>query len=159
MEITKTESGLYAVDVDGSLYEFAKWGAEKAMDTFLDITGIIGKPLSALMAAIHASQVDGAESQAITIDTAAAIAEQLTSNIGTHKKTCMAVIKRLTSGPEVFCDGKKVDFDTHYASRISHLFEVVRAAVEVQYGNFFEDALRATTGIRVVEKAKQQPAA
>jgi Phage tail assembly chaperone protein, TAC len=47
----------------------------------------------------------------------------------------VGLIKKLTS-EGVLCDHQPIVFDTHYEGNLGHLFKVLMAALEVQYGNF-----------------------
>jgi len=136
MEFTKTEMGLYAAEIGGRQYEFSKWGAGEAMDTLLDLASIVGKPLGAMAQGMDPAAA--AEKRVeVTIDAIGTIVEQLASQVGANKKTCLALIRKLaTQG--VLCEGKPVtSFDLHYKDQLAHLFDVLGANLEVQYGNFF----------------------
>lgn len=142
MEITKTEQGTYQVEIDGRQYEFSKWGAEAATDTLFDLALVLGKPLAQLGAAMKTGEKTG-EKFSLSVDVAGSIVEQLIAQMGTNKKLCMDIIRRMTAGETVMCDGKRITFNTHYQDRLPHMFDVLRAALEVQFGNFFGDVLRS----------------
>lgn len=132
------ETGLYEVEIDGHIYEFSKWGAGEATSTLLDIMTIIGKPLGAVAAGWGQPGGEGMTSEKVAqaIDHAA-------SQIGAHKTLCMDLIKKFAT--RCHRDHKPIkNFDTAYQDRIPHLFNVLHAAIEVQYGAFFAGALDAT---------------
>lgn len=136
MELTKTEAGLYAAEIGGHTYEFSKWGAEEAMDTLLDLAALVGKPLGAMAQGMD-PQAAAEKRVEITIDAIGTIVEHLTSQVGANKKTCLALIRKLATRG-LICDGKQISsFDLHYKDRLAHLFDVLGASLEVQYGNFF----------------------
>lgn len=136
MNIVKNEGGLYEVDVDGRLYAFQKWGAEKALDTLLDIMQFVGKPLSLLANAVIK---DGVKAD-IKPDMVGIIMDCLLSGMGQNKQTIMAIIKRVTC-ERVSCNHQNFLFDTHFQDDLPHMFKVVRAGLDVQYGNFFSAVL------------------
>lgn len=141
MEFTRTAEGLQQKDIGGHSYEFSKWGAEEATDTLLDIATIVGKPLAAAAGRLD---VDAAMERRLELPTDAisTIIEQLTGQVGLHKKLCMGLIKKLATRG-VLCDGRAINFDSHYQDALPHLLDVVAAALEVQFGNFFGGALGA----------------
>jgi hypothetical protein len=135
----KNESGLIEVEIDGSNYEFEKWGAEMSLATLLKISKIAGKPLGLFLGSLmdkdnKSSMLD----KNISPDLIASACDALVENL--DEQSTMALIKKFSS-EKILCDGKKVNFDSHYADRFSHLFKVVKTALEVQYGNFFEELL------------------
>jgi hypothetical protein len=136
--VTKTDAGLYEVEVDGQKYEFSKWGAEDALDVLLDIAKIVGKPLGAAFGAFAGKDDDGKSKldQEFNPDMLGTVFEALTDRM--DKGVVKGLIKKLAAGNNVFCDGKPVtNFNLHYQDKLPHLFKVVQAALEVQYGNFF----------------------
>jgi hypothetical protein len=141
----KNANGLFEVKIDGEAYEFEKWGAEESLDTLIDLSSMVGKPLGMAVAAIFGK--DGL-SKEIDPDLMGKVFESLLHNC-TKEKT-KPIIKKLCS-EKVFCGGKKIIFDHHYQDRLMHCFKVVKANLEVQYGNFFEELL-ALTKLRGVLK-------
>lgn len=129
MDITKTEHGLWAVSIDGHTYEFSKFGAEEGFGCIVDLLSLIGAPLAA--AAPGKNPDLPTDPSAITRSIGEALAR-----MGSEKPKVIALVKNLTSGRRVFCDGKVVDFNTHYADRYGHMMNVLMAALEVQFGSF-----------------------
>jgi hypothetical protein len=137
-------AGLVEKQVDGSTYEFEKWGAEESLATLAKILKIVGKPLSQLVGSFGSE--DGKKLLDQEIDS-----NLLGSAIGSlmesmDEGSTLALIKKLSS-EKVLCDGAKISFNLHYQDRLDHLFRVVKAALEVQYGNFLA-ALFANLGVR-----------
>lgn len=130
--VTKNETGLYEVEVDGAKYEFEKWGADEALDVLLQFVPLVGKPLGTAVAAFMGEE-KGIDAE-IDPNMIGLIVDALTSNF--DKKTIKSLFVKLSS-EKVLCDGKKFSFNTHYQDRLDHMFKVVQAALEVQYGNFF----------------------
>jgi hypothetical protein len=147
MASQKNAAGLYQVEVDGRQYEFEKWGAEESLSTLLKLSKIAGKPLAQAIAAIGGD--------AISIDTKLHLDAGLLSTAisalmeSMDEGTTVSLIKKLSS-EKVLCDGAKISFNSHYQDRLDHLFKVVAAALEVQYGNFFGALLGLVGGKRPI---------
>lgn len=139
----KNESGLYEVEIDDKKYEFEKWGAEESLSNLIKLSKIIGKPLGLAIGAFKQEEKEetslfDTDMKDINIDMLGLALQALTENL--DESACIALIKKLSS-QHVLCDGAKINFNTHYADRLDHLFRVVGAALEVQYGNFFAAVL------------------
>ena len=152
MSAVKNEVGMWEIDIDGSRYEFEKWGAEDSMDALLDLAALVGKPLGMGVSAIFGKDEGGGKDKGLfdkefDPNIIAVIMDALTDRISTNKATCKMLIKKFASD-KVMCDGKRITFNTHYQDRLDHLFRVVKAALEVQYGNFFAAFLGAS-GIKI----------
>lgn len=130
--LSKNEAGLYEQDIDGHIYEFSKWGADEATDVLMDLGALVGKPLG--MALTMLSGAKGGDAP-VDVDAIGAIMEHLSTAAFEKKTLCKHLIKKFATG--CMCDGRRVDYNIHYADRLDHMFRVVRAAVEVQFGNFF----------------------
>jgi hypothetical protein len=132
--VTKTEEGLYEVEVQGSKYQFEKWGAEEALDTLLEMVPIVGRPLGTALGAIVGKDKKNIADKEIDPELVGLMIDALTVNF--NKGAVKTLIKKLCS-EKVLCDGKKIIFNTHYQDKLDVIFLVVGAALEVQYGNFF----------------------
>lgn len=146
---SKNELGMYDVEVDGKTYSFEKWGADDSTDTMLDISAIVGKPLGMAIGSFFKKDKDAEEAPAkkksffdrdFDGDAIASVMEALTDNVAKNKVICKDLIKKFCS-KNVLCDGAKINFNLHYEGRLVHMLKVVKAGVEVQYGNFFDELL------------------
>ena len=127
MDISQNAAGLYEVTIDGKLYEFAKWGAEKSLTTLPDLVSIVQPVLDKI-----AEAVDAGDNVPVLSFMPCAI-RGLTQN----RAQIIPMCKALTVGS--VCDHKLLrpeDFDRHF-SDLFHLAQVLAAAIEVQYGSFF----------------------
>jgi hypothetical protein len=136
--IEKNESGLYEIEIDKKRYEFEKWGAEMSLATLIKISKIAGKPLGLFLGSMMSGESDNVLDKKISPDLLSDACEALVSNM--DETTTIALIKKLSS-EKILCDGRKINFDMHYQDQLGHLFKVVKTALEVQYGNFFEELL------------------
>ena len=64
------------------------------------------------------------------------------------EETVLRIVKDLLE--PVLRDGQKIEFDTDFQGEMKHLFKVVKASMEEQFGDFFEDL---TDGIKSVAAA------
>lgn len=129
----KTDAGLWEIVVDGRAYEFEKWGAEESLDVLLDISAIVGGPLGAAVGKAFSPGGQGIETD-FSADMVGQIVDQLMKNL--RKDVVKPLVRKLTAD-KVICDGRKVAFNTHYQDDLFHMFKVLKAALEVQYGGFF----------------------
>lgn len=145
----KNESGLYEVEVDGKKYEFEKWGAEESTDVLLDLVAITGKPIGSGVSAFFGKEAEGEPGLDRKMDSnvMGQIIESLTQKVGENKSICKMLIKKLSS-EKVLCEGAKINFNVHYQDNLGHMLKVVKAALEVQYGNFIEGFL-GRAGVKV----------
>lgn len=151
MSIDKNEAGLYETQLGDHVYEFQKWGAEAALDTLFDLGVLMGKPLGSMVAS-------GGLSAELNSPTLQSVITSLATNLQTNRSTVMGLFRRLASGTKVMCDGKSISsFDVHYKDRLPHLFQVVKANLEVQFGNFFSELPGLIPGVRRVQPASDKP--
>jgi len=135
--IEKNEKGLFVAEVDGSTYEFQKWGAEEATRTMLKIAKIVAEPFGiAVGTAVSGSKGD--LDKLLDMNFKPEMVSEVINSLMTNmdENTVMDLIKKLCSGDMVICDGQKVKYNSHYQDRLDHQFKVVAAGLEVQYGNF-----------------------
>lgn len=128
-------------EIEGSTYEFSQFGAKKSLKVLMRLTKIVGKPLSLLVGSVEGDKSKSLLDRDMKMDAIALAIEALTNSMDSDE--VISLIQELTGHEACMCDGKKINFDMHYEGRLPHLFKVLWAALEVQYGNFF-DALSAS---------------
>lgn len=133
----KNEHGLYEAHIDGKNYEFEKWGAEDSLDVLIDLSQMVGKPIGMAFAALMGKEGLNKEMDANVMGS---VFDSLFQNC--NKEKAKPIIKKLSTD-KVMCGGKAIVFDVHY-DRLMHLFKVVKANLEVQYGSFFDELLELT---------------
>ncbi|MEW5803911.1 MAG: phage tail assembly chaperone [bacterium] len=125
-------------DIDGEQYTFYQLAPKKSLKLLTRILKIIGGPIGTAIGK------DGMSMKAeslfdLDIDLGAVVGH-LCRNLDENEVE--AIVDSLMS--QVFVDGKgevsKV-FDEHFGGRLPHLFKVVFAALEVEYGSFFDGML------------------
>ena len=136
-------AGLIEKNIDGSNYEFEKWGAEKSLDVLIEISKVVGKSFGMIFGAGMKSFDDE-----MGPDLLGEVFGALTDRM--DKNTIKTIIKQLCSDG-VFCEGAKINFNLHYQDRLDHMINVVRTGLDVQYGNFFN----ALTGFMGKRNEKQ----
>lgn len=155
LRIEKLPQGTWGVQVDGAPYEFSRWGAEESLDRLMDLTAIIGGPVGGMLALMMGKPGDARAE--VTPDVAGTLVRELGIHMHQHRRLVLDLFRKLAADG-VICRGKPVNFDEHYANNLGHLFRVTRAALEVQYGNFFAEALAAAGMRRVPAASPSTPA-
>lgn len=119
--------------IDGSEYEFQQFGAKQSLKLLTRVLKIIGEPM--------ALSVEAFEGEGKLLDRKisgkglALAAKALTERL--DQDEVVDLLTQFCSHPACLCDGKQVEFNTHYEGRLGHLFKVFQAALEVQYQDFF----------------------
>jgi hypothetical protein len=144
-------------EIDGHLYEFEQFGAKKATKLLVRIGRIAGGPL-AIVGTQIVGQKDrkGLAEKLNSAEVISRVIEALTQKLDENE--VLDIIETFTGGDKVLCDGKKISFDHHYQNRLDHMFRVLWAALEVQYGNFF-GALTALMPSVPAQASSQPPQA
>ncbi len=120
-------------EIDGALYEFQQFGAKKATKMLVRIGRIAGKPIS-----IFGSQLAKGKDAVESLNSADMIAQIIGAFTEKLDENDVLDIIETFTAVDVLCDGKKIhSFDHHFQNRLDHMFRVLWAALEVQYGNFF----------------------
>lgn len=137
--VKPNEFGQYVVNVDGQDYEFHKWGADDSLDTLIEIAKIVGAPLAQALNELLKTKLEPGESlldKHMNPELGKLVLDAFANNL--DKAVVKRLIKKFCS-EDVLCKGAKISFDQHYRDRLVHMFKVVKAGVEVQYGNFFDE--------------------
>lgn len=130
-------------EIDGHEYQFARWGAKKSTKILIRLSRILGEPLSLAITSIKGDKQTRGKSvldRDFDMDIIGKAVRSLFERMSDENEV-LDLIENLTSGDNVFSDGKKVIFDLHYQDRLGHMAKVLYAALEVQYGNFFGDVI------------------
>lgn len=147
-------TGLVKKEIDGKKYEFHKLGTKEGLRIFNQLLVMIGEPLVLAIAGLKGSgpmlqrDIDG--------KMVGAAVHTLASRM--QNDGVIDLIENLTA-TKALCEGKKINFDTHYASDYEHLFNVLRAALEVQYGNFIAKFMSALNDDTATTKSEPQAVA
>lgn len=138
--------------VDDRVYQFQQFNTTTAIKTMAKLTKLIGEPLTLAMGSFAEKKDPAAGLMDRDLDF-----EVLSKAVGAlierlDEDEVVSLVKRLTT-ESVLCDNKPIQFDEHFAGNISHLFKVVMAAIEAQYGNF----LSAVTAKLPLSGTAQKP--
>lgn len=130
-------------------YFFSQLGASQSLKLLVRITKIVGEPLGLLIGQFAAPKADKQAPREIKEDLIGLAMKSFMNALDENE--VLDIIKTLTAGTNgnqnVQCDGKNINFDLHYDGRFDHLFEVLKAALEVQYGNFLS-AILGKSGLK-----------
>lgn len=129
--------------IDDKSYEFEQYNTTKSLKTLSQLTRLIGEPILLMIASgLKDRKPEKAGKKKSLLDTEldndllAKAIKELVIRMGDDDDVLSLVKKLAIEG--VLCDSKQIVFDLHYSGGegLAHLFKVVRAALEVQYGNF-----------------------
>lgn len=150
-------------EIDGAVYEFQQFRTTVSLTVLSKLSKLLGEPIMvALGAVLKGGKGKAGLKNLLEMDLDPdALAKAVRVLIdGMDDVKVVALVQQLaTEG--ILCDHKPLkasDFDFHFAGRLSHLVNVVKAQLEVQYGNFFGaisaspiPAAGTAVGIRQVE--------
>lgn len=132
--------------IDGIEYGFQQLGAKQSLKVLLRLKRVVQGSVSMLLSSFEPSETSiSLFDRNINTDFIGKAIEALADKIDDDE--VIDLIETLTAKDNVLWDGKKIIFNTHYEGRLEHLFKVLGAALEVQYGNFF-DAFSALQSVR-----------
>ena len=136
MAVQKNAKGLYEAVIDGVTYEFSPWGVRQALDGLVDLSSIAGEFLAK---AAGLFSKPGAMTSDVNSDALGGVVAALVQGMTKDKANTLNFVERLaTQG--VSREGRDVDYTKDFDANLMHLLQVVRAALEVQYGSFFGGA-------------------
>jgi hypothetical protein len=124
------------VGLDGSSrpFEFKKWGAEEATDTYLDLLAVGGSSLGSLANLYVSGKAETTDLGSSAIET---MMRQLSDGLTKNRDLTKRLIRKL-SAEGVLCNGGPIKYDTFYADDLSLSWKVIMANLQVQYGTFFQ---------------------
>jgi hypothetical protein len=131
--------------IDGEKYEFMQFGAKKSIKLLTRLLKVVGEPLSLAVGAANGggSLFEKQLNPDMLGKAVACLVEHL------EEDEVLDLIEEFTGKDNVLYKGMKINFDSHYEGKLPHLFKVLTAALEVQYGNFFGEFIGAKgPGIR-----------
>lgn len=124
---------LISKEIDGELYSFSQFGAKESVRVLLKIGKIVGEPMALFFGSMSGSGnlLDRKMDGSLLGQAAKALFQKA------EEKEVLELLELLTA-KSCQCSGKMIDFNLHYEGRLPHMFRVLQAAIEVQYGNFFD---------------------
>jgi len=130
------QTGLVDKEIDGHTYSFEVLGAKESVKLMRKLIRLVGQPFAMLFTSAEGE--GDLLKKKIKPDVLGLAVKALTENIDSDEVD--AIIENLAA-TKCLCDGKKINFDQHYKQKLGHLINVVKAALEVQYGNFLAEVL------------------
>jgi hypothetical protein len=152
--VTQNPDGTWSATIGDKNFDFSKWGAEKALLTFAEISRIAAAGLGDASIMLNQANRDELAGTIVSL-----IVKGIGEGLGGNPKQTLALVKRLCCD-DVHCDGQPMRhelFDTFFREDIFFAFEVARAALEVQYSSFFK---RLAPGFALIrDKLKENTSA
>ena len=123
--------------VDGLKYEVGHWPVDKATGMLTKLIKILGEPLAMVIVGAVGNKKDGesimdADLSALKGESISKAFAGLSTRLDEHEVQKM--LKEINEG--ILCDGKRIDYNTHYMGRIGHLFRVSMFVLKHQYSDF-----------------------
>lgn len=116
--------------VDDESYQISQFATTESLKVLTRLSKILGPSFSVAMAG---SKISDPKAQTELFGKAVS---ELTSRL--DEEEVIALIKKL-----IDCclrgEGKKINFELDFQGRLGHLFKLLKAVLEVQYGNFFQE--------------------
>lgn len=108
-------------------YKISPWMATRGMGYMKRLTKVAGPSITALFKQEENESIDTAE------NAFGKAVELLCENI--DKDDVVDLVKAIVSS--VRCNGKDINFDTHFSANYLELFKLVFEVLKVNYGSFF----------------------
>lgn len=132
--------------VDSHTYAFTKFETSKGLDILERLIQLVGEPI-AMMGGMSAEEGVDQNDSSILAKAMGALQS------GMSKQKTAPLLKDILVGAT--CDGKPIGFEIHFAQRYGHLFKVIWAALEVQFGDFL-DVLKDAAAARQAVGARTE---
>lgn len=138
---------LIAKEVDGHLYQFEQFSTTDALKVMAKLTKIFGESITIALGSFFKKKpepgklgLDGLPEPVKPLleqDVDENALEKAVKVLLDHldETEVVALVKKLSS-EKVLCDGSSITFDLHYQGETLHLFKVIAASLEAQFGNF-----------------------
>lgn len=154
MKPEKTAQGLWALSIKDKTFEFQKWGAEEQTDTLIDLMSVVGPALGSLANVYkQADDIDAQLSDGVVQKLVGALSSGLSKDKAMSKR-----LMRKLSSDRILCDGRSINYDTFYQEDLLLAFQVMRAAITVQFGPFFQGVGSLMPARPAAEKSMPGPA-
>lgn len=128
--------------IKGQKYQFGYWDVDTSTSYLTKLLKLLGEPLAmALLGAIEAKE-DGQSLMDVDMDQlkGEAIAKAFQGLAARlNENEVKEILRQCQKG--VMCDGKQIDYNTHYMGKIGLLFQVSLANLKHQYSDFLGDGL------------------
>lgn len=126
-EVTKT--------IDGVKYTFYQFNPRLGMKVLVKLAKIFGEPLGMIGESVISKGFKNVLASEVKELPVSKMVNSLVTRLDDSEVT--ELIDNLCDN--IICDGKNLKeiFDVHFQGEYLRLFKVVKAALEVQYGNFF----------------------
>lgn len=154
---------LAKIEIDNHTYEFSQFTTTESLRTLTKLTKILGEPMILAISSIFKGSKEKLTAEdvkrslldrEINTDVLAQAVRVLMEKM--DEDEVIGLVKKLVTD-RTSCDMKPINFDTHFMGELGHLVKVVKAALVVQYGNFFDAILSQLPVKKTEEKPAQTP--
>ena len=125
------------VTIDGKKYSFGYWDVDTSTEYLTKLIKLLGEPLAMILLGAVDKKEEGQslmdiDTSQIKGDAIAAAFKGLASRLSEDE--VKQIMRQCANG--VLCDGKKIDYNSHFMGKIGHLFRVALANLKHQYSDF-----------------------
>ncbi len=114
-------------------YQVNMWHPDKAIENMTWLVKLMGEPLVAIV--VNIGSVQELMESDVDLTLLAPSVKHLMQNL--NEKEVVIKVNQFTE--DMLCDGKKVDYVTHYMGRPGHLMKVIMGVLKAQYADFFDE--------------------
>lgn len=142
--------GLIQRKVDKQVYEFQQFGTVHSLRILTRLTKMIGEPLTIAFSAMGIGNKENQGKGLLDRDMNGKLLGEAVKALMNRldEDEVLDLIQELSAKDNVLCDGAKIIFNSHYEGKLKHLFKVVAAGLEVQYGDFLGEMFESQ-GLKV----------
>jgi hypothetical protein len=139
------------VDLNGRKYTIGHWSVDKSLKTLVWLTKTFGEGFVALFTSSGGSALLGLPGEEekeeapkkseLSDEEEAAIIKEFVGNIVDRldEDTYVEYSKLVVSGAK--CDGKNIDFNTHFIGKMGELHRLMFEILRLQYGDFLGESV------------------
>ena len=119
-------------------YQVNMWHPDKAMLNLAWVVKMVGEPVITIL-----MQVDTLEELMEKVDSEVLVPAVKSLITQINEKEFVEKVNSFTEG--MLCDGKQVEYETHFLGYPGHLMKVVYFVLKAQYEDFFDEPLVASS--------------
>lgn len=129
--------------IDGKKYQVGYWDVDTSTATLTKLFKILGEPLAKILLGALEEKKEGQSLMDVKLDGAQAkfVAEAFSGLSSRLDEGEVQKLLRQCCGQGLLCDGKQVEYNSHFMGKIGHLFKVAFFVLRHQYSDFLGESL------------------
>lgn len=123
--------------IDGKTYSFGYWDVDTSTEYLAKLIKLLGEPIARVMLGVVEKKEAG--QSILDVDTKNLNTEAVASAfqglaLRLNEEEVKDLVRQCTRG--ILCDGKKIDYQSHFLGKIGHMMRVCLANLKHQYADF-----------------------